>query len=824
MNRIIKACEVLDLNIIKIQYNEFDDGPAFTKDEVKSREEARLIATELAIDGMTCASCTSAIETAIAKVPGVERIAVSLPLSKATVVHNPAVSPVDDILSAMRGVGYDAKVGERTSEQKLEIVQHAQELQKLKNAFSNAATMASIIVTIDWLSRLSYLWRYCLMFRMSSVGLGIWVQLVEASWIHEHAWGRGWRSPLTMDTLISLSLVCGLALSFFNIHLHGVVAANQYFSSGAFLTLVAIGGRYLDTLFRRQTNSSLADLHKLQSQMTMVRLRKSSARGWEITPTHSQRVPAVLLQQGDEIVVEPGSVAPCDCYVLEGTSSIDQSTMTGEPVPVMKKEGDFLMSGTRNLSKEIVAIVAREQGDSSLEQLLSSISSATEQSAEEGNGTTQLLSSYFVCIILLLALLGFGWEYTSSVADLSFAVLLNLACERAMAILASACPCALGLATPSAVMTGLSAAWTRGAILTGGLGTLQKMTSLTHIVMDKTGTLTTGLLKVSNASKFLDARALMLICAGERADALTHPIARTVFQWALLHLPDPQKREQNAIEVRDHVSKPGRGVSCKARLPSEVEWQSLHVGTASFLAESCIPISSPSRDHDQPTFTSVYIAINGIHISTLFLQDTIRAEAPAVIAHLKASNLNLTMLTGDNALEANRVSSELGIPVLASRTLPHEKKNLIHDLQSQSTHNVIAMLGDGINDTPAMAAADVGIFLSPGLLSHRATTHTTPTSLQRSSADVILTSPSLTVLPEVLLIAKKTVRQAQLNTRWAIAYNIVAVALAMGLGERWGVRVDAAMAGTMMALSSCVVMVGCLMLRRELAKIKFDNT
>lgn len=149
-----------------------------------------------------------------------------------------------------------------------------------------------------------------------------------------------------MDTLISLSLVCGLALSCFNIHLHGVVAANQYFSSGACLTLVVIGGRYLDTLFRRQINSSLANLHKLQSQMTMVNLRRSSAKGWEVTPTYPQRVLAVLLQQRDEIVIEPGSVIPCDCYVLEGTSRIDQSTMTGESVPVMKKERDFLMSGT----------------------------------------------------------------------------------------------------------------------------------------------------------------------------------------------------------------------------------------------------------------------------------------------------------------------------------------------------------------------------------------------------------------------------------------------------------------------------------------------
>ena len=825
MNRLIKACELLDLDIIKIQYNQFDDGPAYNKSLGNNVQSANIVATKVSIEGMTCAACTSAIEGALTKLTGVQRVAVSLPLAKTTVIHNATTTSVEDIVKSIEGVGYGARLGQRTAEQNLELAQHSEELSKLRSAFNNAATISSILVTLDWLSKFATLFSYHFKLRLLSSALGIWVQLVEAWWIHERAWSLGSKSPLTMDTLISLSLLCGLALSFFNAYLFGILEANQYFSSGSFLILVVIGGRYLDTLFRRQTSSSLADLHRLQSQMAMVRLRRRKDECGSESGNSVQYVPCVILQPRDEIFIDPGSIIPCDCYILEGASIVDQSTMTGESLPATKKSGDFLMSGTHNLSNELVAIVAREQGESSLEQLVSSISSATGRSNDEGEGTSRLLSSHFVSTILVMALLGFYWTYTSNNESLLVSKKLNLACERAMAVLASACPCALGLATPSAVMTGLSAAWARGVILTRGLRTLQNIASLTHIVMDKTGTLTTGQLAVVECSNQLDPKTLMLLCAAERGDALTHPVARAVFRWAFSGLPDSRKRDQNIIEVKDLVSEPGKGVACKTQLPSAEVWESVFIGTRTFLQALGVtfPPGFSTCEDSQKVATTVYVAVNGAYITTLVLRDTVRPEARDVILSLSFNfDLNLTLLTGDNPQEANRVSRELNIPVLASRTLPTEKKSLVENLKSEVSGNVIAMLGDGINDTPAMAAADTGIFLSPGLLSHPPSA-TQNSGLQRETADVILTAPSLKVLPELLLISQKTVRQAKLNTRWAIGYNVVAVALAMGVGERCGVKVDAAMAGTMMALSSCVVMVGCVLLRWELSKVNFDG-
>jgi len=670
MNRIIKACEVLDLNIIKIQYNDFDHGPTYNTAVSVDEKGSCFVATKLSIKGMTCAACTSAIEVAVAALSGVERVAVSLPLSRATVIHKPSVTSVAEIVSAVEKAGYNVREGDRSAEQNLEIAQHAVELKRLKSGFSNAATLASVIVVMDWSCQLSLLSTYHNNFRIVSAALGTWVQLVEALWIHQRAWALGVRSPLTMNTLISLSLICGLVLSCFNIYLHGIEAANQYFSSGSFLTVVVIGGRYLETLFRRQTSASLAELYRLQSEMAMVSLRKKHSE------THKERVPAVLLKPRDEIIIDSGAVIPCDCYVIEGTSIVNQSTMTGESLPATKTAGDFLMSGTRNLSNEIVAIVAREQGESALEQLVSSISIATEESKSKTPSGAP--SSHFVSGVLVLAMIGFLWTYAVCDQDLPVSARLNLACERAMAILASACPCALGLATPSAVMTGVSAAWTRGAILVGGFSAIEKMQKLTHIVMDKTGTLTTGRLTVAEVDRKLDTNQLMLLCAAEQQDALTHPVARTVFQWALAQLTDAQKREQNAVEIRELNSEPGKGVSCEARhLPSQ-DWMPVHVGTSSFLSQRDIfptgfsELSPPNN----ATATEVQIAINRNHISTLRLRDTIRPEAPTVICSLKSHfGLTLTLLTGDNEHEANRIAKDSTFPSSLPVPCPTRRKN-----------------------------------------------------------------------------------------------------------------------------------------------------
>lgn len=814
MNRLIKACEVLDLDLIKIQYNEFDDGP----DQDYGALPKSMAVSKFIINGMTCQACATTIDSAIKALRGVEAVSVSLSLGRASVVHDKESISTSEVLQIIEDKGYSAQPGERNAQQNLEVVQQVKQLDSLRTAFQQAMILASIVITIEWVDRwfsLNSITREVFVFFT-----GLWVQLMVAWPIHQQAWRGGLFASPSMDTLISLSLLVGLALSIWRTSFLRVTGGTDYFSSGSFLAAVVLGGRYLDALLKRQGSASLARLYELQAETSLVRLRSKPAgtqdKGQTEKPSSNnpERIPALLLKTGNEIFIDSGTIIPCDCYIANGNAMIDQSIMTGESLPTAKGPGDFLMSGTRNLTAELAAIVAKPQEESALEQLVSSISIATEDKSSRGG--SDILTSTFVKIILFLALGAATVNYMLNNKDVSNVLKLEKACERAMAVLASACPCALGLASPSAVMSGVSIAWSRGVIVTGGSRTIEKLATLTHMVMDKTGTLTTGRLSVTHVNGYLDARQCMLICAAEREDALVHPVARALFKWALSQLGEQQRSLQNVLEVTRLSNGSTQGVICKVYNrggSKNVTDHTIHIGNATFLREHGID-ESIAKTRPPGNGIAVYVAIDRQHIATVLLQDAIRKETPSVVQTLKSKfGHSVTMLTGDNEVEANRVAQTLDIPVLSSRALPVEKRLFIEQLQSDSQCRGVAMVGDGLNDTSAISAADVGILISPGL------SRVNTTSAQ--VANVILASSSLAALVDVVLIAKATTKQVQFNTWWAITYNIVAVALAAGSLESWGVCIDAAMAGSLMAFSSISVLGWSLWFRSRLMNTRF---
>lgn len=818
MNRLIQACKLLNLDIIEIKYNDFDDIEADDEQAVATRWAA----AKLAIDGMTCAACTTTIERSIASLEGIDRISISLPLGKATVVYDTKITKPAALIQAVEDVGYSATLGNKPAEQQMLALQKTVEVTELGKAFQDVALLSSLVLAADQLCSFEAIRPGHEALRFTSMLLGTWVILWNASYIHSSAWSKLAKGGVSMDILISLSLLLALALSFFNIALYGLLHAQIYFGSGSFLELVILGGRYLDVLLQKQANASFASLYQLQSESSLVLSRK-----------HDAKIPAVLLRPQDEITIDSDSIVPCDCYVIEGSSLVDQSTMSGESMPVMKAVGDFLMSGTKNLTSELVAAVSKNQQESSLQLLIDATASATEQNADD-QGVVDTMLACFVSTILLLAATGFLYTFHSMDAStIAFSVRLNIAFERAMAVLAAACPCALGLATPSAVMAGLDAARLRGVIITGGLRALQALSGLTHMVMDKTGTLTEGRLYISacqstdGSSNRPGQTTLMLLCAAERNHAATHPVAHAVFQWSLSQLDDQQKRAQNEAEIREtspaDPNHSTRGISCEVRLPNSATWVTVHIGGLSFLEDSGISANTlqkhfPQKSDDAAT---IHYALDYAYQGQLDLHDTIRPSAPSVVSALTAIGIKLTMLTGDVESEANRVSSLLKIPVLSSATLPHQKASFISSLRKSQPHkSTIAMLGDGLNDTPAFAAADVGICLSSSRSFAAAAAATTNNSGVGAAADVAITSPDLMRVAEVIHIAKITMRQARFNVFWVVGYNIIAVALAMGAVEHWGVRVDAARASILMAVSSSSVLGLGLWLRRRLARIR----
>ncbi|KAK3697126.1 hypothetical protein LTR37_017622 [Vermiconidia calcicola] len=813
ISQLIKACEFLDINLITAKYNEFDDGPTESKGDATADVD-RLVTSKITLDGLTCAACVASVESAISKLDGVQRVAVSLPLSRGTVVHRQAVVSVNDIVSAVESGGYGAEAGERTAQQNLELLEHDAEIQSLRTAFSDAAVLSSIISVLEAVVWFNIPLTALQALRLTVAAIAIWIQGTSAKAVHRNAWRKGLSSSLTMDTMVSLSLALGITLSVFNVALFGLHIAKVYWSSTSFLTTVIVGGRLLDLVIRKRSTTTFAKLYQLQNQSMFVKFRR--ARGSVISD--DRFVDAAALVPRDEIVIGTGSFIPCDCYIVTGETLVDQSTMTGESIPAKKRPGDFLMSGTQNLSTEVVAVVAKAQEESALANLISSISTATETS-NSNNGTDRIISR-FVVTILLLTTAGFMYTLRSRWGEVKISLSINMACERAMAILASACPCALGLAAPSAVMAGLDAAWLRGVIVKGGAETLKSIATLSHFVMDKTGTLTTGKLSLAECEGTFGDFQRMLICAAERDDAQTHPVAQAVFQWALTSLDEEQRRLVNAAEVRKYLVSHGNGIGCDIQLHPDDASYAFHAGSERFLLEAGIEISNHSKTfNDAGNETLVFFALNRKYLGSLHLRDTVRPEAAAVIAHLKNGlSLDIAMLTGDVETEARRASKVLGITALSSHSLPSQKRSFIEHIRARG--HCVAMVGDGLNDSPALAAANVGICLSMGL-PRPGSSVSEATNSQVS--DVIFTSPDLSRLPELLTIAHKTMQQSSWNMQWAIAYNVVAVSLAMGVAEPIGISVNAARSGTMMAFSSISVLAWSMWLRYDLSRVSFKS-
>jgi heavy metal translocating P-type ATPase len=886
MSRIIKACELFDVRLLEVKYNDSDldaypaSGfqPVLDKQRVTTLGAAATVSVarekqipgpterwatvRLLITGMTCSACASTLTHALTSHPSVSRAKISVPLSRATVVFEPRKASTADLISAIEDVGYGAEVlqqGNGGSTQNLRLIQNEEELQALKNAFNGAAKWATVTSVLDWMTKVAIegqLQRLLvLVSHFGALAIACYVQGTHARWIHRNAWAscysrRRLQMPnLNMDSLLSLSLSLSIILSFFNIALDGPANSQTktYFATASFLTVVISGGRYLDVTLKRQGATSFTRLYGLQREIEMGTVmvegtlrRNGDEAEADICEAVLTPCPSSLLAPLDTYHIPPQSLIPCNSYIIRGSSLIDESNMTGESAPVRKSVGDMLMSGTRNLSAGVVAVVLKEQSESSLEKLVRSIEEATESRCNgagsgngSGSGVADVMMRYFVSAVLILTVVGFVATYSLSPHCLPLMGRVNLACERAMAILAAACPCAIGLANPSAIMAGVDAAYFHGMLLPGGAKALENLARLTHLVLDKTGTLTEGKLQISEAffaEPLSSEPEKMMLCysllsAAERDEAQRHPVARTVFQWCVKKLQASSHLLDSTVQAgtsptRNVSNTTGKGVVAEVQGHDNI-WYTVHIGSKRFLSEHDISLAPSTQLATARGGAQVHFAIDGSYAGSFVLQDTIRQNASAVVESLKELGLSLTMLTGDSELEARRVSSQLHIPVLAAKSLPHEKRDLVVALQRASTggttNNTVAMLGDGLNDGPAQAAADVGILFSSSPLSSRSSDSASSLAIGTSAADVIVMTSDLAAVPKLITIARKTVAQGRWNTLWAVLYNAIAIALAMGVGQPFGLKSpDASSAGMMMAFSSITVLAMSLHLRQRL--------
>ncbi|MEU7225825.1 heavy metal translocating P-type ATPase [Streptomyces chrestomyceticus] len=764
--------------------------------------EARV---ELAIGGMTCASCAARVEKKLNRMPGVSAT-VNFATEKARVEYGDDVS-VDDLIATVEKTGYTAQrpapavpanasapssagaSGQGAATPSTEDGSdsregsHDRELAGLRQRLIVSAALAAPVVLLSMIPSLQFEnWQWlCLTLSAPVVAWGAYP-------FHRAAWTNLRHGAATMDTLVSLGTLAAFGWSVWALFFgdagmpgmrHGfdfTVARTEgssaiYLEAAAGVTAFLLLGRYLEARSKRKAGAALRALMELGAKDVVV-----------LRDGHEVRVPVEQLAVGDRFVVRPGEKVASDGTVLEGSSAVDASMLTGESVPVDVAPGDSVTGATVNTSGRLVVEATRVGGDTRLARM-----AALVEDAQSGKAEVQRLadrvSAVFVPLVLLVALGTLaGWLLATGDATASF--------TAAVAVLIIACPCALGLATPTALMVGTG----RGAqlgILVKGPEVLESTRRIDTVVLDKTGTVTTGRMSLYEAVPAPGVTEDELLrLAGALEHASEHPIARAVAEGArerLGSLPEPEHFENVAgLGVRGVVENRRVLVGRERLLREDADG-----GTASGALPKAL--SAARNASEAAGRTAVLVAWDGQPRGLLSVADTVKEGSAEAVRRLRGLGLSPVLLTGDNQAVADAVAAEVGIDEVIAEVLPEDKVAVVERLRGEGRS--VAMVGDGVNDAAALAAADLGLAMGTG------------TDAAIEAGDLTLVRGDLQVAPDAIRLARRTLATIKGNLFWAFGYNVAAVPLAAaGL-------LNPMIAGAAMAFSSVFVVSNSLRLR-----------
>ncbi|KAF4976855.1 hypothetical protein FZEAL_6539 [Fusarium zealandicum] len=820
IGQLIKVCQFLDVDNT-IRYNEDEPDLQHISTNSKSAGHTRSGVEQdslvLSLSGLTCSGCSSSVESALSSHPQVDQVRVSLALQQATVIGKTPVLDKESIRRVVLDLGYGAELGPRSPQEIINVLKSKEEIARLKSSFSQLAGCASIIqvvgLLLSKLGRSELPWSILYLVHFLCASLTLFAQYNYIAWIHIDGWKWVRGGQPNMNTLISSSISLGTLFSFIDLAARGPFKAAAYYNTVIGLALVVVSGRYLETMSRRTASEDLIRVYAITLLLLAIEI------------AHQQQlVPQSFLRPLDEIVIAPFSTIPCDCYVTLGSSSVNQAIVTGESMPVKKSVGDCLLGGTRNMGNELVGVVHQEQARSFYAQLVQSAVQASGSKGEEYQALDTVMKYFVLCVISLgvwVPLKDIYW----SVDSLDYESLRH-AITRSMTILTCACPCALGLAIPSAVIAAANVASQKGILITKGFSTIQKLDSTRSIVFDKTGTLTRAMLDIDSFD-IVDvwakrsAEFWTYVCAVEEESVMSHPIGRAIFSSGLAHLDGPWLETKALVEAQRIASESGKGISGDVSIGQE-PWRRVNIGNLRYL-QSCsvsgLPEPLEQQDHG---VIAVYVGIDHAFVGTLWitvkpfhksfsstttdrLQDAIRDNAATMIKQLKLMGYETNLLTGDVAQSAHRVSQLLEIPVLASEATPMDKLSCIKRLRED--RGVVTMVGDGLNDAPSLAAADVGIALY-----HEA-------AAPMVGASVVILNSRLDSIPLLFEITKHTVRQIQFNLAWVFGYNVLALSMAAGFISPFGIVLTPPLAAALMSFSSTFVTLNGLWLRSRLTAL-----
>ncbi|MBI4948313.1 copper-translocating P-type ATPase [Candidatus Berkelbacteria bacterium] len=732
------------------------------------------------IDGMHCASCVHMIERSLNKVPGVQEANVNLATGKAVVTYDQNISKRADLEEAVNRTGYKAVKAADMHHDHQEMMRE-RELKLLKPKIIAGAIVGLIVMwgtlpgLIDFAPAIIKNFYFQLLLATPIQFWAGW-QFYTSTWkslIHRNA---------NMDTLIALGTSVAYLYSAFIAFFPGSLGAlgvetMPYFDVSVIVITLILLGRYLEAVAKKRTSQAIKKLMNLQAKTARV------IRGGK-----ELDLPIEQVIHGDKILVRPGEKIPVDGKLIEGTSSVDESMVTGESIPVTKKVGDTVIGATINKTGSFTFVAEKVGSETMLAQIIKLVEEAQGSKAPIQR-LVDLISSYFVPIVIMIAIATFVvWYVFGPAPQLTYSLLTMVT------VLIIACPCAMGLATPTAIMVGTGRGAEKG-ILIKNAESLETAYKVNAIVFDKTGTLTNGEPLLTDVVTWLGTEKELLAKTAGVESLSEHSLAT-----AIVNGTNDKKIE--LLKATDFEAISGHGVRAK------VGQETIVIGNRKLFIQTGIALSNEQEKEmerlETEGKTAMLVGINNTATGIVAVADTIRPTSKDAVKELRSLGLRVFMITGDNQRVAQAIAKEAGIEpgdVLAE-VLPQDKEAEIRKLQQRGLH--VAMVGDGINDAPALAAADNGIAMGSG------------TDVAIEAADITLINKDLRSLATAIRLSRQTMRTIKMNLIWAFGYNTLLIPVAAGvLFPVWGILLSPIFASAAMAASSISVVLNSLLLKRS---------
>lgn len=739
----------------------------------------------LKISGMTCAACSARIEKVVSKIDGVESVTVNLTTEKLSAYIDEEKASMEQVKKAIEKAGFgwaEIKEGNRQIDEDKQ--KKEKEIKTLWTKFIISAVFSVPLLYISMGSMISFLnlpipelikpMNYPLNFALVQIALTIPV-LIAGHRFYIVGFRAIWMKSPNMDSLIAMGTSAALAYSLYSTYeittgKMGYVESLYFETAGVIITLILLG-KSLEAVSKGRTSEAIKKLMGLAPKTAII-----------IKNDKEIEISIDDVEEGDIVLVKPGAKIPVDGEIVEGFTTIDEAMLTGESMPVDKKAGDKVFAATINKNGLIRFKATKVGGNTALAQIIRLIEDAQSSKAPIAQ-MADVVSGYFVPAVFIIALLAFAlWMLNGESFNFSLKIFIS--------VLVIACPCALGLATPTAIMVGTGKGAEKGILIKGGEA-LETTYKIDTIIFDKTGTITEGKPEVTDIitlHEIDEARLLQLAASAEKGSE--HPLGEAIVRNA-------DQKNLKALPIDEFEAITGQGIKVA------IEGMSLLIGNLKLMTEKNISVEAVKKESDllaNQGKTPMYIAIDGKLSGIIAVADIVKPSSARAIKKLAEMGIEVAMITGDNRYTAQAIAKQVGITRVLSEVLPQDKSGEVKKLQTEGKK--VAMVGDGINDAPALAQADIGIAIGSG------------TDVAMESADIVLMHSNLMDVLAAIQLSKSTIRNIKQNLFWAFAYNVAGIPLAAGVFYVFGgPLLNPIFAAAAMSLSSVSVVSNALRLR-----------